>query len=127
MHKTILKTLFSLLMVTLCTGCVGLIKVPEPFKRKPWTLLTEGDQFGRDQLANRSLVANDVIPLHGWYKNSIITTLGEPQEIKVTEREVSEDWYFVYYKKYKLAPRTDEGLFVVRFYHGKVIDVINLS
>lgn len=89
-------------------------------------MLRGGDQVGRDQLANRYLAANRLLALKGLDGNEILTLLGQPQTIEVKEREVSEDWYFTYYKRYKTWPKTDEGQFLIRIYHNKVIDVITL-
>ncbi len=94
---------------------------------KPYTYLKGGDQIGRDQLANRWLIANKSYPIKGKDKNEIITLLGQPQQVQVVEHRISEDWYFLYYKNYKTKPETDEGSFLVRFYNDKVIDVVNLA
>ncbi len=83
--------------------------------------------MGRDQIANRWLVAEKAYPIKGKEKNDITTLLGEPSGIKVLEHRVSEDWYFLYYKQYKINPNSPQGSFVVRFYHEKVIDVVKLS
>ena len=106
-------------------GCIG-FGMPQPFQHKPYTLLKGGDQFGRDQLANRLLVAEAMLPITGMNGNEVLSILGQPQTINVTERSISEDWYFVYYRLYKMWPKTPEGSFLVRFYHGKVIDVLKV-
>ena len=107
-------------------GCAG-ISMPQPFEHQPYTILKGGDQFGRDQLANRMLVSNAHALLKGMGPNDVLSFLGQPQNVKVTERNVSESWYYVYYKKYKLAPHTPEGAFLVQFYEDKVIDVVSLK
>ena len=104
------------------SGCIG-VNLIQPTQMKPWTLL-KGDQLGRDQLANRMLVADFKVPLKGLDTHQVLTVLGQPQEINVIQRDVSEDWYFVYYRRYKTQPETPEGRFAVRFYHDKVIDVV---
>lgn len=90
-------------------------------------MVSGGQQFGRDQLANRSFVASNIIALNGKESREVLTLLGQPQQIRVTERNVSEEWYFIYYKRYKTAPKTDEGSFLVQFYNDKVIDVVKVN
>jgi len=104
------------------TGCIG-FHLPEFMKMPPLNLLRGGGQLGRDQLANRFLIAQYSRPIKGLESNQILSYLGQPQEIEVREKDVSEDWYFIYYKKYKTRPRTDKGIFIVHMYHNKVIDV----
>ena len=104
------------------TGCIG-FNVPQPFSNKPYTYFKGGAQFGRDQLANRFLVAEKLVPIKGMEGNEILTILGQPQDVQILEKNVSEDWYFSYYKRYKTWPNTDQGKFLVRLYHNKVIDV----
>ena len=72
--------------------------------------------------------------LHGKNTNEVLTLLGQPQQIQVIERNVSQDWYFIYYKLYaaymeKLPypGKYTEGYFVVRFNNDKVTDVVNLN
>jgi len=121
-----LKMGFLLLVCAVSTGCVG-IGLPHIFQHKPYTLLTRGEKFGRDHLANRYLVASKLIAIEGWEANEVLNILGEPQEIDIQQRNISEDWYFVYYKKYKTWPKTNQGVMLVRFYHDEVIDVIKMN
>ena len=123
----ILLSILGFTLLLTGPGCSGIQFPPPVFQMKPWTMLTQGEQLGRDQLANRYLVASDIVPINGWHENSVLNILGQPQEIDVQQHEVSEDWYYIYYKAYKTQPQTDEGLFIVRFYHDEVIDVVNLS
>ncbi len=90
-------------------------------------MLNGGAQIGRDQLANRSLAANHIVRLDGLSGNEVLSILGQPQSVQIVEPQVSEDWHFIYYKRYKTAPRTGEGAFIVRFYQSKVIDVVKTS
>lgn len=118
-------------LIVLCTGllfngCVG-YNPPHFLQMKPYTLLKGGDQLGRDQLANRWLVAQKLVPMKDKDSREVITLLGQPQQVEVVQHQVSEDWYFIYYKNYKTKPLTDEGSFLVRFYNDKVIDVIKLN
>ena len=123
-------------LLTMClifsTGCVG-FNVPQPFSRKPYTYFKGGDQLGRDQLANRALVATTKkLVLKDHSPNDVLSLLGQPQNVQVMERGISEDWHFTYYKRYlpynplnKVPPFGDEkGEFIVRFYHDKVVDVV---
>ena len=121
-----MMTRLVLLSLLLFTGCIG-IGLPQPLQGKPYTMLRGGDQIGRDQLANRLLVAQKLFPLGGMNGNEVLSILGQPQEIRTTTRNVSEDWYFAYYKNYKTMPKTDQGLFLVRFYQDKVIDVVKVT
>ena len=125
--KKILTTFpFFLLLFTfslITGGCTG-FNVPQPTEMRPYTLFYGGDQLGRDQLANRYLVAQRIVPIKGKNANEILSLLGQPQDIKTEERDVSEDWYYIYYKQYKTRPHTDRGLFLVRFYQNEVIDVL---
>lgn len=120
------KIFISFLIFPLFCGCIG-IGMPQPLQRKPYTLLRGGDQIGRDQLANRTLVADLKVPIKGLNSNEVLSILGQPQQIKVTEKNVSEDWYFSYYKRYKTFPKTPQGSFLVRFYHNKVIQVAKIK
>ena len=115
-----------LLMLLLQAGCIG-YGIPQFLQMKPYTMLRGGDQIGRDQLANRALVALHVVPIRGLDQNEVLSILGQPQQIQVNERGVSEDWVFVYYKRYKTWPKTDRGTFLVRFYHNEVMDVEKLG
>ena len=115
---------FLLLFVT--AGCIGW-NVPNPFQSKPYTYVRGGEQFGRDQLANRYLVGEKLIPIKGKDSRDILSLLGQPQEVQIVERNVSEDWLYVYYKRYKTWPKTDEGTFIVRIYNEQVLDVIQTS
>ena len=115
------------------SGCVG-FNIPQPIQSKPYTLFSKGDQFGRDQLANRLMVANGKALVKGVSGNDLLSLLGQPQQIQVLERNISEDWYFVYYKKYipynpvnKMNFPDEEGEFVVRIYRDKVIDLVKLD
>jgi len=119
--------LIPLLALTLGTGlgCIGL-SPPHFLQMKPYTLFRGGDQLGRDQIANRYLVSMKLFPVKGLYQNEILTILGEPQERDIQKPGVSEDWYFVYYKRYKTWPHTPKGSFLIRFYQGKAIDVIKI-
>lgn len=120
------QTLLLALVTVSAAGCVG-FDLPHFFQEKPWTLLQGGDQLGRDQLANRYLVSQKIFPMNGLDANQVLTILGEPSEIDVVEHDVSEDWYYIYYKRYKTWPETPKGTFLVRFYQNKVIDVVNLK
>lgn len=118
---------FSLLFALIAfTGCIG-FGIPNPAQSKPFTLFKGGDQLGRDQLANRWLVSQSKVLIQGKGQNEVLTFLGQPQQIQVREHKISEDWYFVYYKRYKTAPETPEGTFVVRFYQDEVIDVVRIT
>ena len=116
------KFILLILSVLAFSGCVG-IGIPSPMQWKPYTMLSEGDQLGRDQLASRYLVATRLAPIKGLEGNEILTILGQPSAIEVKERFVSEDWHYVYYKRYKTWPRTDKGYFIIRMYQGKALDV----
>ena len=125
--------LFLISIMFLTSGCVG-FNFPNVFGWKPFSYLNKGTQFGRDQLANRHMIANSILSLKGKDPNEVLSLLGQPQEINVTEREVSQDWYFVYYKGYKAylsrhndPASFDRGEFVIRFYHDRVIDTIKLT
>ncbi len=116
------------------SGCVG-YDIPQPFQAKPYTYIKGGDQLGRDTLENRVLVARRVFPLKGRESNEVLTILGQPQRIDVVERNTSEDWYFIYDKNHvayapsftKKILEEKPGTFLVRLYHDKVIDVVNLD
>ena len=110
----------------LSCGCTG-YSLPPLTQIRPYSLISGGDQYGRDQIANRWLVAEKKFPVKGKDKNEMTSLLGQPQQVEVLEHNVSEDWYFIYYKNYKLAPSTPEGTFMVRFYHDAVIDVVKLD
>ncbi len=56
MRNTMLLAFCLFLLGWTALGCVG-VGIPQPFSRKPYTLFRGGDQLGRDQLANRWLVA----------------------------------------------------------------------
>lgn len=124
LHRNFLSPVFGLAVLYL-TGCIGW-NIPQPFSHKPYTLL-KGEQLGRDQLANRLLVADLKAPIRGFDKNQILSLLGQPQNIQVLERDLSEDWHFVYYRRYKTFPSTPKGRFVIRFYRGKVRDVAKVT
>ncbi len=116
------------------SGCTGL-DLPQPFQTKPYTYISGGDQLGRDTLENRVLVAGKKFPIKNRDTNEVLSILGQPQNIQIVEREVAEDWYYVYYKNYvayvpkKIANLRDrqEGTFIVRFYHDRVIDVVAID
>lgn len=116
------------------SGCIGW-NIPQPFQGKPYTYFAGGDQIGRDTLENRILAANSLFPLKGLHPNEVLTYLGQPQQIHVIEREIAEDWYYVYYKKYAAyMPRKiqnkiarEKGTFIVRIYQDKVLDVVNAA
>lgn len=112
-----------ILIPLLLTGCIGW-NPAEVLDGKPFSYVRGGDQFGRDQLANRWLVAEKKISIKGRESNDVITLLGQPQEIRTRQHKISEDWFFVYYKAYKTRPRTEQGSFVVRMYHDQVMDVV---
>ncbi len=116
----------TLILFFLSAGCVG-IGAPNLPEMKPYSLIRGGDQLGRDQLANRLMAANAKVLLKGRNSNEVLTFLGQPQQIEVTKRNIAENWYFVYYQKYKTWPNTKQGLFVVRFLDGKVEDVTKLT
>lgn len=118
--------IIPLLGFALFSGCIG-YNPPHLAQMRPFTLIDGGDQLGRDQLANRAMVADLKVPIKGKGPNEVLTFLGQPQEIQVRERKVSEDWYFVYYKRYKTWPNTKEGSFLVRFYKDEVVDVVKVS
>ena len=111
------------LILFMTAGCIGW-NVPNPFQSKPYTYVRGGEQFGRDQLANRYLVGEKLIPIKGKDSRDVLSLLGQPQEVQIVERNVSEDWLYVYYKRYKTWPKTDEGTFIVRIYNEQVLDVI---
>ena len=128
-----MKNNFLPALFLLMTGCIG-FNVPQPLQSKPYTLFSKGDQLGRDQLANRNLVAKSKVILKGRGSNDVLTLLGQPQQIQIRERGVSEDWYFVYYKWYvpynpsnKVDFPDQEGEFIVRIYRDKVLDVVKVS
>ena len=128
-----LKNSGFLFCTLLFSGCIGW-NLPQPLSNKPYTYFKGGDQLGRDQLANRALVGEMRVKINGRDKNEVLSFFGQPQEIEITERNVSEDWHFLYYKKYipynpmnKVHPPSDEGEFIVRIYRDKVIDVIHVS
>ncbi|MBN1689264.1 MAG: hypothetical protein JW893_09195 [Candidatus Omnitrophica bacterium] len=125
MKKAAFLLFLMLAVVCFQTGCVG-YGLPHIFNEKPFTLLRGGDQFGRDILANRLIVANHMLPIKDMHKNEVLTILGEPQTIDITARNISEDWHYIYYKRYKTWPDTGKGVFLVRFYHDKVIDVVKV-
>jgi hypothetical protein len=102
---------FALLLAF--AGCTGL-GVPQPLQSRPWTLL-----HGGDQLAD----SDGKVWIKGKQSNEVLSILGQPQRIETIERNVAEDWYYVYYKAYKTRPVTEEGVFVVRFYNERAIDV----
>ncbi len=134
-----MKTRALLLMTTVClSGCIG-YDAWTPLQEKPYTYLKGGDQLGRDTLQNRSLVAARLFPVKGMDSHDLLTILGQPQSIKIVEREVAEDWFFIYYKNHvaytpRFIPPTKqklsdnkEGSFLVRIYNGKVLDVVNID
>ena len=128
------KPLLILTAVVLAGGCVG-FDLPQPLQNKPYTYLKGGDQLGRDTLENRVLVANHLFPLKDRDSNEVLTILGQPQQVNIVERNVSEDWYFVYYKKHvayvtdaiEKISHPESGTFLVRIYHDRVIDVVNID
>ena len=124
MKKHILFIL-SALPLTL-TSCIG-YNLPHFIEMKPYTYFRGGDQLGRDQLANRMLVANAKVVIKGKNSNEVLSLLGQPQDIQVRERNVSEDWYFIYYKRYKTWLKTDQGLFYVRFQQGEAVDAVKVN
>jgi len=113
------KILASALSIGLLTGCVGYNFPPNIWENKPFTLINTGDQLGRDQMANRFLVAQHLIPMSGRNSNEVLTILGQPQEIQIIERDISEDWYYIYHrpKSIKQPFSTGKDAFLVRFYH----------
>jgi hypothetical protein len=133
------KLFYILFFIFLC-GCTG-FGVPQPLSGKPWTYLAGGDQIGRDQLANRLMVADLKLPVKDRNKNEILSLLGQPQNILMRERNISEDWYYIYYKKHipynpkekvpfkdkVFLDNPDKGEVVVRFYNDQVIDVVKIS
>lgn len=131
-----MKTKLGILIfaAALAGGCVG-FDLPQPLQSKPYTYVKGGDQLGRDTLENRVLVASRLFPLQGRDSNEVLTILGQPQQIQVVERNISEDWYFIYYKNHvAYVPKQvrkiydqKPGSFLVRFYHDKVIDVVNVD
>ncbi len=132
--KTIAVFCFFALLASGCTGW----NLWDFTQHKPYTYL-KGDQFGRDQLANRTLVAyTKKITLTGKDSNEVLTLLGQPQNIHTIQRGFSEDWYFVYYKTHVAYNPVDklpvpypgknsQGEYVVRFENDKVVDVISLN
>ena len=127
-----LRPTFIYLLLPLLSGCIG-FNFPQPYENKPFTFIKGGDQLGRDQLTNRYLVASKKVKVTGWDKNDVLSLLGQPQQIQIRERNVSEDWYFVYYKKYisynpanKISFPDEEGEFVLHVYQDKVISTTNL-
>jgi hypothetical protein len=115
--------LAALIVVSSFTGCTGW-NPGEIMSGKPYTYIRGGDQFGRDQLANRWLVGENKLDLKGRDANEVITYLGQPQEILVRQHKIAEDWFFIYYKAYKTRPETEQSSFIVRMYHDQVIDVV---
>ena len=120
-------------MAPLWGGCIGW-NVPQPIQSKPYTYFKGGDQLGRDTMTNRRLVAQFKVPLGGRGGNEVLSILGQPQDIRIRARDVSEDWYYVYYKNYipytpqnPLDTDPGKGVFLVRFYHEKVIDVVKVE
>ena len=117
------------------TGCVGW-NLWSPIQSKPYSYL-KGGQFGRDQIANRTLVGyTKNMILKGRDASDVLTLLGQPQQIKIIKRNVSEDWYFIYYKTYvaynpankiPYPGKGSQGEFVVRLEDNKVTDVVKLS
>lgn len=129
----LMKKSLILLLSLFLSGCIGW-GVWQPLSDKPYTYISKGSQFGRDQIANRSLVARAKVVLKGRDANEVLTLLGQPQQIQVLERGISEDWYFTYYKYYvaynptnKVGVPDSEGEFVVRMYRGEVIAVETLK
>ena len=122
--NTLLKKIFLFSALPALIGCTGIDIPPHIFKGPPYTLLRGSEQIGRDQIANRLLVADSHIKIQGLITNDVLTLLGQPQEIQIVEREVSEDWIYVYYKKYTPKSHSEPSEFMVRFYHDKVIDVV---
>ena len=123
MKKSLLITLTSSFVFI---GCAGFDFPPSIFEFKPFSLL-EGAQIGRDKVANRNLVAEHRIKIDGRSSNEVLTMLGQPQMIEIRDKRISQDWYFSYYPRLAKAPNTDQQTFVVRMYHNKVIDVVNLN
>ncbi len=130
MRKRILILIGAAILLNGCTGWT----LPQPFSNKPYTYLHTGEPFGRDQLTNRLLVANKLLPLmKGKDSNEVLTLLGQPQQIKTVQRNISEDWYFTYYKTHIPYNPADSilpdkrGEFVIRFENDQVIDVIKRS
>lgn len=124
MKRLLVRLLLGLFLMPILGGCTGITFPPHIFKGRPYTLLAHDGEIGRDQLMNRLLVAKDKVKITGLEPNQVLSVLGQPQEIQVVEREVSEDWVYVYYKKYTPKAYSDEGLFMVRMYHDRVIDVV---
>ncbi len=128
------KSILLLIVLASMAGCTGW-NFPQPLQHKPYTYLMGGAQLGRDQLENRSLAANSKFPMKGRDANEVLTILGQPQNVEVVERDTAENWYFVYYKNYvsyvseniKQKYDRNEGTFVVRFYHDRVIDVVKID
>ncbi len=134
-----LQVLHSLLLfcfVLFLSGCAG-IGIWQPLQEKPYTFFKGGDQFGRDQMTNRRIIANGKLFLKGKSANEVLSLLGQPQEIRTIEQNVSQDWYFVYYKGYlpyvdkiterTIEPRLAAGAFIVKIHRDRVSDVVKLN
>ena len=87
-------------------------------------MLRHDGEIGRDQLMNRLLVAKNALQITGLEPNQVLSILGQPQDIQVVDRNISEDWIYVYYKKYTPREYSNESQFMVRLYRDHVIDVI---
>ena len=120
------KSLYPLILISvLLSGCVGYDFPPRIFNWKPFRLIRTSEQIGRDQLANRLIVATKAYPMRGKFTNEVLSFLGQPQQIQIIESGISEDWLYTYYKpQLKERVDADQGNFLVRFYHDKVIDIV---
>ena len=118
------KKLAPVLLIAAFAGCIG-FNPDEIFDKKPYTYVSGGAQIGRDQLANRWLVAQKKLPMKGKNQNEVLTYLGQPQNVQIVEHHISEDWLYIYYKRYKTAPETPKGSFLIRFYNDEVIDIVS--
>ena len=123
MKKILLVLLFPTIAVT-HFACIGYDIPPHLLKEKPYTLLKGSEQIGRDQLMNRFLVVKGILLLKDAESNQILSILGQPQDIETYKQEGAEDWLYVYYKSYTGKTKGEPGKFMVRFYQGKVIDVV---
>ncbi len=127
-HTMKLKKFCLLVCALFLSGCIGIDIPPRVFAWKPFSLLRGSEQVGRDQIANRFLVAKKVLRLDGFYSNEVLTLIGQPQKIRTIETGISEDWLYNYFK---INPKdrmdASEGTFCVRVYKDKVLDVVPIT
>ena len=117
------RYLFLFALIIFFPGCIG-FDPPNPLDGFPISFIKGQEQVGGDQITNRFIVAKKMFPLKNKDSNEILSFLGQPQQIKIIEKGISEDWVYVYYKNVKDIVHSGEGAFMVRFYRDKVIDVV---